>query len=318
MRKQIYITICLSVFCILTSVNFINAQVKNSKLRLIITNSDSLKKSNFSYSIYQGDTLKSITKIPNTNKFAKEHLLRCGKYIIHIYRNDSIYHQFEEIELECGFKMDYHINLDAKTSYEMLEKSEADMFSIVSPVTNSPEYYYPYFSLGYGTKILEEVNYPVQHLFRLGAGGFLIFPISRHLGLGYNPESTFELALPFKNADFRPLQNYRHERYFYWSFKLGLFMRLTTFNMKQPHKGGMFLDLGANYNLPIYFRLVGLYENHKDITRFIHKFNDVSLTARIGSDKLTLYGQYRLFDFVKYPYPQMPLLSFGLIIRLEA
>lgn len=304
---------CQPSLCLVHAQNF----SKNSTLIVHINQSDKLKKDRFSYSIYQGDTLKSITKIPSGNKFEKNHILPCGKYIIQIYRNDSIYHEFNDILLECGFKMEYHINLEAKNSYEMLEKSEADMFSIVSPVTNSPEYYYPYFSLGYGTRILEESDYPVQHLFRLDVGGFLVAPITRHIGLGYNPGSSVELALPFKNSDFRPNQNYRHERLFNWTMKFGFFVRLTTFNMKQPHKGGMFLDLGANYHFPFYFRHIGIYENHKDITRFIHKYNDVSLTARIGSDKFSLYGQYRLFDFVKFPYPQTPILSFGIIIRLD-
>jgi hypothetical protein len=293
------------------------AQAKNADLKIAITQSDALKKSRFSYSIYKGDTLKSITKIPNENRFEKDHILPCGKYMIQIYKDDSIYHEYNEIVLECGYRMAFTMNLDAKTSYEVMEKSEQDMFSIVTPFTPNYEYVYPYMNLGYGTGILEENPYPVQHLFRMGGGGFFNFPITRHLGFGYNAESVVELVLPKKGYDLRENQNYRHERYFCWNLKIGFYFRLSTFNMKQAHKGGMFLDIGGGYQLPLYFRHVGLYENHKDITRSIHKFNDVSLNARIGSDKVSLYCQYRLFDYVKDPYPQTPILSFGICVRME-
>jgi hypothetical protein len=293
------------------------AQTKNSDLKIVTNQSDVLKKSRFGYSIYKGDTLKSITKIPNNNRFEKDHILPCGKYIIQIYKDDSIYHEFKEIELECGYKMVYTINLDAKTSYEMLEKSESDMFSIVKPFSQNYEYIYPNMNLGYGTRILENDSYPVQHLFRFGGGGFFNTPITRHFGFGYNTETLVEMTLPKKGFDLRPNQNYRHERYFYWNLKIGFYLRLSTFNMKQAHKDGMFLDIGGSYQLPIYFRHVGLYENHKDVTRSIHLFNDVSLSARIGSDKLSLYCQYRLFDYVKNPYPQTPILSFGICIRMK-
>lgn len=318
MSPKTLLLFCVTLACLSSPYSVYAQNSKNSTLKIHISFSDSLKKSRFSYSIYQGDTLKSITKIPSANKFEKDHILRCGKYIVQIYRNDSIYHQFEEIQLECGYKMEYHINVDAKTSYELLEKSETDMYSVATtPFTSTPEYFYPYLTFGYGTKIREEDSYPVQHLFRMGAGGFFTLPITRHLGFGYNPDFTLEVNLPRKGADLRPNQNYRHERYFYSNVKIGFYLRFTTFNMKQTHKGGMFLDLGANYHMPLIFRHVGLYENHKDITRQLHKFNDVSLTARIGTDKFAIYGQYRLFDFVKNNYPQTPQLSFGIIIRLN-
>jgi len=320
LRLKVTILFCLTIIGLLTSKDVLaQSSSKNATLKIAIIASDSLKKGQLSYSIYQGETLKSITKIPSSDIFEKEHILTCGTYMVQIYRNDSLYHQYEEIQLECGYKMTYHLHLDKKTSYEILEKSETDMFSTVpSYTTNTTNYEYvvPYFSLGYGTKILEESNYPIQHLFRISSGVFYTLPITRHLGIGYNPELNFELILPKSNSELRANQNYRHERYFYNNLKFGFYFRFSTFDMKKRIKKGMYIDLGANYHLPIFFRHVGLYDNHKDVTRFIHKYNDVSLSFRIGSDKFSLYGQYRLFNFVKDSYPQTPLLSFGILIRL--
>jgi hypothetical protein len=156
LTPKAFILFCLFTVCLSNPFSaYAQSISKNSSLKINIVMSDQLKKSNFSYSIYQGETLKSITKIPSSNKFEKDHILRCGKYFIQVYQNDSIYHQFEEIQLECGYKMSYNINLDAKTSYELLEKSEADMFSATTtPFTSTPEYFYPYMTFGYGTKIL--------------------------------------------------------------------------------------------------------------------------------------------------------------------
>lgn len=278
---------------------------------------DPLKKSRFSYSIYQGDTLKSITKIPANSRFEKDHILRCGKYIVQIYKNDSLYHEFKEIQVECGYNMTYTINLAAKTSYETLEKGEPDMFSTVPSYNGFYEYVYQTINLGYSTRILESSDYPIQHAFLLGIGGFINRPITRHFGFGFNPESNVRIMLPKKGADLRVGQTYSHERYFYWELKTGIYFRFSTFNMKEAHDGGLFFDLGANYHLPIFFRHVGILDNHKDITRYIHRFNDFSLTARIGNDRFSLFGQYRLFDFVKSPFPQAPILSFGFSVFVD-
>jgi hypothetical protein len=314
-RQKRIVYICFSVFYILTLGNFCNAQNKFAELNVLIPGTN-INNGEFRYSVYKADTLKSITTIPAFREFEKKHLLPCGNYRIEVYKNDSLYVEFNPVTLECGYKLTYTIDLVKKSSYQINENSEQGMFEYVNPISPDYDYFYPYIQLGYGTQTLETNNYSLKHLFKFAAGGFLNYPITKRIAFGINPECNFQYAVPRRDTSFRGNANYLYERITYLNFKYGFYFRISTFNMRQEHKGGFFLDAGANYYFPIFFRHAGIYDNHKDITRFIHKYNDVSLLARIGTDLISAEVNYRLFNFVKGGFEQLPILTFGINFRI--
>lgn len=308
-------TICIPLFCILIFNTTLFAQNKLGELNVVILGTN-INNGEFRYSVYKEDTLKSITTLPAMREFEKKHLLPCGNYRIEVYKNDSLYTEFNPVTLECGYKLTYTIDLVKKSSYQINENSYPDVFEYVSPVNPNYDYFYPYIHFGYGTRTLETNDYSLKHLFKFAAGGFMNYPITKRIAFGINPECNFQYAVPRRDTSFRGNANYLYERITYLNFKYGIYFRFSTFNMRQEHKGGIFLDAGANYYFPIFFRHAGIYDNHKDITRFIHRYNDVSLMGRIGTDLISAEVNYRLFNFVKGGFEQMPRLTFGINIRV--
>ena len=101
------------------------------------------------------------------------------------------------------------------------------------------------------------------------------------------------------------------EKYFYWKASLGPTMRL--FITKPPNKYGLFIDLSAFYNLPIRFRYVAVDGNTTITDKSIHQFTDFSGFMRIGINNwLSFTGEYRLSNFLKSNYPEMPRLQLGI------
>lgn len=309
-----------AIILILLSIQFSHwsfSQNSSAELSISTYGTSALKSHKFSYSLFRGDTLVSITPITNNTSFTKSHIVPNGKYNIQVFKNDSIYHTFSDISLDNGYKIYYRINLDAKTSSEIIENGEK-LPDVYNPVLNSyVETDFGYIEFDYGQGFVEASDYPVKHYFRLAGGGSFLKPASRHFGLGHTMIYDLAWTKPKNDTFLVTTPNRGTEKYFRFGLEYKLFFHLTTFNQKAPSKNGVYLDLGAAYNLPILFRHSVIYANHKDIIRKIHRYNDLSAFVRIGIGKVGAILNYRIFDYVNGPYPQNPKISLGLFFLIN-
>lgn len=80
-----------------------------------------------------------------------------------------------------------------------------------------------------------------------------------------------------------------------------------------------FLDIGAGYRLPLYFRKNVALEGVRFSEKWLHKYNELVLFARLGvSNGLALNATYRPFNSIKNELPQLPALQFGLSIMIDS
>jgi hypothetical protein len=76
-----------------------------------------------------------------------------------------------------------------------------------------------------------------------------------------------------------------------------------------------FIDIGMMYNAPLSFRHVAYYENDKRaFNGKLHQFTDARAYVNIGFAPVSLFAEYRVFDFIIGSYPELPRYNFGIRI----
>lgn len=106
----------------------------------------------------------------------------------------------------------------------------------------------------------------------------------------------------------------KHQYYNYWYGQFDVKIRFTSFNQQNATAKplGLVLDIGALYNLPIFFKRVSRFDlSDKVQNSFIHQYSDVRLYANFGIRNFKIYGSYRPFDFVKGDLPELPQYNAG-------
>ena len=98
---------------------------------------------------------------------------------------------------------------------------------------------------------------------------------------------------------------------------MGFINRLTFYDNEDYNNNGLFIDLGINYNLPIFFRHSTQDGNFKTIENKIHKFNDFQGVFRVGYKAMALSLNYRFLDLSKNGYPSPPKFEFGISFEFE-
>lgn len=116
---------------------------------------------------------------------------------------------------------------------------------------------------------------------------------------------------------FPGMEEHDKERYFNLSANIGVISRLSFFDFREFYKLGMVVDVGAHYQFPLAFRHVYVDGDTKTRTNKLHRFNDVRAFVRIGYLPATLTLNYRVFDYVKPGYPQLPKWTLGLEFVIE-
>jgi hypothetical protein len=145
--------------------------------------------------------------------------------------------------------------------------------------------------------------------------GFAFFGSSRgfysagfYSGFGYN------YALFEKDTTMYPPASGNKEFYSYLSYQFGFLNRLSFFDSGQK-KRGLAAEVGIFYNLPIFFRHIYREENDQQrVSRKIHKFNDFRAMASIGYAPVSIKFEYRLTNFMKKDFPEIPKMSLGLVL----
>lgn len=100
--------------------------------------------------------------------------------------------------------------------------------------------------------------------------------------------------------------------YFYGKYDMKLRFSLLNQQKSDLDAHNIFLDVGAAYQLPLYFKRVTRFNvNDKLVNSFIHRFNDVRLYANFGVTNFQVFASYRPFDFIKGDLPQFPRYDLG-------
>jgi len=100
--------------------------------------------------------------------------------------------------------------------------------------------------------------------------------------------------------------------YFYLDYDIKF--RFSLFNQQSPDLSGtnVFLDLGAQYNFPLYFKRVTRFNiQDKLVNGFIHRYSDLRLYANFGITNFQVFASYRPFDFINKDLPQFPKYNVG-------
>lgn len=111
----------------------------------------------------------------------------------------------------------------------------------------------------------------------------------------------------------------KHEYYSHFNYSIGGGARFYLSKYKNL-KSRLFLELGANYNIPFWFRHISMNNSleFKLSEKWLHKFNDFRAYAAFGlSNSFALTAEYRIFDYIKYDRIQVPKLQLGFKILLN-
>lgn len=306
-RFNYIIKYCLSILCILVGFSTVGtAQKKPKELIVNIVGADGFPNDKLSYSLLRGNSLITIVTIDKKHTFSKSHQLGCGIYDIEIYKNDSLFQTYSNINVDCFLTTRFFIRLDNQTSYSLLD-NVSDKPNSTSSSINGIDGIFGFY---YTQNFLDENENSVQHLGRYRMGINNHRPLGKYLSLGYQYSFSLAFSYPEKNQPLIDTFLNSNERYSYLSFDLGLFLRICAYNQNKTDKG-FAIDLGINYQSPLLFRHASVFGNQKLITRYIHKWNDLEAYVRLKRKFFSLFGGYRIFDYIKYNYPQNPKFIFG-------
>lgn len=235
--------------------------------------------------------------------------LPVGVYKLAIQKTHYIDMSYENITILENDKLSIYCSIERTTSAQLKDISrDSSMYSY-----GSEDLAFSFQSFNNNLFNTDDI---VQSVYSFGIKStFLEYPYKR-VGFGVTVGSTISSCLLKKNQVYNFTEPVEKEKYFYWKASLGPTMRL--FITKPPNKYGVFIDLSAFYNLPIRFRYVALDGNTKILDKSIHQFTDFSAFMRLGiNDRLSFTAEYRLSNFLKSNYPEMPKIQLGIDLLIE-
>lgn len=160
--------------------------------------------------------------------------------------------------------------------------------------------------------------------FNLGFGGsfYTWQSFSKHVGFLVGGGYGWNLAQLQIDEDTEAIYpgEVKSNYYNYIYGKFDMKLRFSTLNQQKSELDGhnVFLDLGAQYNLPVYFKRVTRFDVHdKLVNSFIHRFSDVRFYANLGFTNFQLFASYRPFDFINKELPQFPRYDVGVKFNIH-
>lgn len=248
-----------------------------------------------------------------------------------IYKDDCCYTPIDSLPVgvyKLAIRKTHYIDM----SYENITVLENDMLSLYCYLQRTPSArlkdisrdstMYSFgsedlaFSFQFFNNNLFNTGDIVQSVYSFGIKStFLEYPYQR-VGFGVTVGSTISSCLLKKKQVYNFIEPVDKEKYFYWKASLGPTMRL--FITKPPNEYGIFIDFSALYNLPIRFRYMAIDGNTKTTERSIHQFTDFSGFMRVGINHwLSFTAEYRLSNFLKSNFPEMPKIQLGIDLLIE-
>lgn len=248
-----------------------------------------------------------------------------------IYKDDCCYTILDSLPVgvyKLAIQKTHYIDM----SYENITILENDKLSIYCSLERTPSAQFKDISrdssmYSYGSEDLAfsfqsfnndlfNTDNTVRNVYSFGIKTiFLEYPHKR-VGFGVTVGTTISSCLLKKNQVYNFTEPVEKEKYFYWKASLGPTMRL--FITKPPNEYGIFIDFSAFYNLPIRFRYLAIDGKTRTTQKSIHQFTDFSGFMRVGINHwLSFTAEYRLSNFLKSNYPEMPKIQLGIDLLIE-
>jgi hypothetical protein len=255
----------------------------------------------YTYELYLEEELVEESSFSDLEIVIPE--LEPGTYHLSIYRNDTLLLKRYNIQPRPDSITSYVLNVEKPfhdPSYKTLSEFES------------------YLGLFYGPSIIDE-NPFIRNSFGLdfGVAGRMgrygnNFSVWAFYGFDYTYTAFSKDTMMF------PPGPAKYERYSNLNMSLGLFHRISLIESYGLNEEESFaLDLGAKYNLPLYFRHAYNYEKRLFNTRGLHQFKNFSALARLSYKAVGITCEYRIFDYVKGDFPEPPRLKLGITLILK-
>ena len=160
--------------------------------------------------------------------------------------------------------------------------------------------------------------------FNLGIGysGYQWNSFSKHVGFLIGGGAGFMFA-PLRVDSTTNIIDQQEVKSSYYSYINGQFdvkFRFSSLNQQRAtiKAHSVFIDIGALYNLPLYFKKVTRFNFHdKIVNSFIHQYTDVRFYANVGFTNVQLFLSYRPFDFIRGNFQEIPRWNTGIKINVN-
>jgi hypothetical protein len=150
--------------------------------------------------------------------------------------------------------------------------------------------------------------------------------LAEHFAIGYDINYTVNDFALKQESSKKIINNFinKRERMIFNIFEGGLFARINV--GKRGNQLGKFIDLGGYGSVTVahtHFTLNRLADGSNVRTRtnglnYFQRFN-YGLNARLGMNKIALFGQYRLSDmfYANWDFPELPRIMAGIEFNLR-
>jgi hypothetical protein len=230
-----------------------------------------------------------------------------GKYIVDFSSKKSEFYS-DTIEIKVGSQV--QVTFNPGNAY--ISNNDYYEATYNEPYFNGYIYDFVYGNNG----LIESGNHQVN-MFSIGIQG------SNELFLGSQNRASivgsfggrYGAGLIHPDSSVIGLDDFTFQNYSYLSLEGSATARLYAGKYQQKRDARLFLEAGLSYKLPIIFRYVARFDTQKHTDRWMHQFTDLAAIARLGlHNGVSLKAEYRPFNVIKSPFPQLPKLSIGLSI----
>lgn len=234
--------------------------------------------------------------------------LPAGNYTLRMTADSMHLASFYQVKLDSGNVYSYNIHVSKTRERRSVRDSSS----------SSPEKMEVSLNMLYGHNRGQE-NMP-RNFNELYSGEFAYnwyTALSRFYTIGGKMGLQYAKA-PFYNDTSRYLGERTLEK-FYSSLiiTMGYMNRFTFYNNKLPHREGLKLDVGINYNLPLFFKeVLRVNDDTRLVTRYIHRFNDVSAMVRLAYKYVGVQADYHPFAYLRSAYIEAPKLRVGVVFLI--
>lgn len=256
----------------------------------------------FDLKLYHADTLFANFALHYEDGFDMQEDIAAGFYRFELYMDESMIQVLDPVEIVDGEETIVEMKLPTVSHIKEFDYGE-DFHALMN---------FNYSTGGY--MINQDPKFKSNNNFGLKFGFQQRLWNYQSLGFEYGYNVNF---IQLQEAGFMyPDQNFKKEKYFYSNMDFFLYTRIALYNLRTNRKAGAFIDLGATYNFPLFFRHVGVLDEFKGVTHKLHRYNDFTLYGRIGYGAFAFTFQYGLTNFIKEPFPQVPLIKAGISFLL--
>lgn len=261
--------------------------------------------------IFHNDTTAILDSIVKRGFEIELDSISCGKYSTKLFINGELC-SINYFTVNANSISFIEVNSDYKYAWEL---PYSRTFSDTTPKKSIIQ---SELFASYGRGFLEDKNYPIKNKFSLGYNTIYGFKICNHFSVGFNLGFLLSHAYFDKDSPQTP-GNHIYERYFQLNGNIGPYLRLSQKSMidKSTYKS-IYIDLGINYALPLVSHYTIKDKNVKTIKSGLHQYTNCFVYSRLGFNNISILVQYRLLDYLKGSYVELPKLEFGISFFIQS